>query len=69
MRVTPRASRNEVRPSEEGGPLRILVTAVPENGKATEAARKLLARHLDVAPSRLVLVQGAQSRTKTFRLD
>lgn len=68
MRVTPKASRNEVRADEDGN-LRILVTAVPENGKATDAARKLLARHLEVAPSRLVLVQGAQSRTKTFRLD
>lgn len=69
MPVTPKASRNEVRLPDGEGPLRILVTAVPENGKATDAARKFLARHLEVAPSRLQLVQGAQSRTKTFWLD
>ena len=50
-------------------PIRIAVTVVPEDGKATEAARVLLAQALGVAKSRLVLIRGAKSRDKLFRLD
>ena len=67
VRVTPRASRNELR--FDGDSLRILVTSVPEKGKATKAAVKLLARALGVAPGRLELVRGATARDKVFRLN
>lgn len=67
VRVTPRAARNEV--ALRDGRIRIAVTAVPEGGKATAAAQKLLARALGVAPSRLVLLRGAAARDKVFRLD
>lgn len=67
VKVTPRASRNAV--SEVAGHLRVSVTTVPEDGKATKAVVKLLARALGVAPSRLVLLRGATSRDKVFRLD
>ena len=67
VRVTPRASRNRVELRE--GAIRISVTTVPEGGKATAAAQKLLAKALGVAPSRLVLVRGAAARDKVFRLD
>jgi len=68
VRVTPRASRNAVTVAE-GGVLRIAVTAPPVDGKATDAARRLLAESLGVAPSRLSLTRGAASRDKRFRLD
>jgi hypothetical protein len=67
VRVTPKASRNALS-LDETGAIRIHVTAVPEAGKATEAARKLLARALGVAPSRLSLIRGATARDKVFRL-
>lgn len=67
VRVSPRAARNAVQ--RDGGTLRIYVTAAPEAGKATEAARKLLAEALGVAPSRLKLQRGATARDKLFRLD
>ena len=67
VRVTPRASRNRV--TQDGEALRIAVTAPPVDGKATEAARRLLAEALGVAPSRLTLRGGAASRDKRFRLD
>ncbi|MGV0798433.1 DUF167 domain-containing protein, partial [Mycolicibacterium elephantis] len=38
-------------------------------GKANEAVVKVLARHLDVAPSRLRLVSGRTARIKRFRID
>ncbi len=67
VRVTPKASRNDVRLA--AGILKISVTTVPEDGKATRAVIKLLARALGVAPSRLTLLRGATSRDKVFWLD
>jgi hypothetical protein len=66
VRVTPRGGRDTVEPGE---PLRIRVTAPPEDGKANDAVRRLLARALGVAPSRLTLARGATARDKVFRLD
>ncbi len=66
VRVTPRASRNAV--LLDDGAIRVTVTTVPEDGKANAAVVKLLAKALGVAKSRLVLVRGATSRDKVFRL-
>lgn len=65
-RVTPGARQNSL---EAGTPIRIRVTAPAEDGRATEAARRLLARALGVAPTRLTLQRGTKSRDKLFRLD
>lgn len=67
VRVTPRASRNAV--LLEGDRIRVLVTVVPEDGKANAAVVKLLAKALGVAKSRLELLRGATARDKLFRLD
>lgn len=67
VRVTPRASRNRIEAGETG--IRIHVTQVPEDGKATEAARRLLAGALGIAPTRLALLRGATSRDKLFRVS
>ena len=67
VRVTPNARRAGVEVVE--GQIRIGVTATPEDGKATEAARVALAKALGVAKSRLTLVRGATSRDKLFRLE
>lgn len=67
VRVTPKAARNAVTEAEGG--LRVSVTTVPEDGKATKAVIKLLAAALGVAKTRLTLVRGATSRDKLFRLD
>ncbi|WP_313350026.1 DUF167 domain-containing protein [Paracoccus sp. (in: a-proteobacteria)] len=67
VRVTPRASRNAVLAG--GEVIRVTVTTVPEDGKANAAVVKLLAKALGVAKSRLVLVRGATSRDKLFRID
>ena len=66
VRITPRARRNALRCGEDG--IRIAVTAIPEDGKATEAARRLLAEAVGIAPTRLELVRGASSRDKLFRV-
>lgn len=67
VRVTPAARRNEVAQGAHG--LRIWVTAAPENGKATKAVIKVLAKSLGVAKSRISLVKGATARDKLFRVD
>ncbi|NPD13903.1 DUF167 domain-containing protein [Xinfangfangia sp. D13-10-4-6] len=69
VRVTPNARREALDVGEAGQPLRISVTVVPEDGRATQAARDLLAQAMGVAKTRLVLVRGAKSRDKLFRLD
>ena len=67
VRVTPNAARNAV--SVEGEVIRVSVTVVPEDGKATKAVIKLLAQALGVAKSRVVLLRGATSRDKVFRIE
>lgn len=67
VRVTPRASRNAV--LVDGEMLRVTVTVVPEDGKANAAVSKLLAKALGIAKSRLVLIRGATSRDKVFRVE
>lgn len=66
VRVTPNARSAKLEPGE---PIRISVTEQPEDGKATEAARILLARSLGVAKTRLTLLRGAAARDKVFGLD
>ena len=67
VRVTPGARRAGAELAD--GVIRISVTAAPEGGRATEAARDALAAALGVAKTRLVLVRGATSREKLFRLE
>lgn len=68
VRVTPRGGRDAVT-LDEAGVIHVRVTTAPEDGKANAAVRKLLARALGVAPSRLTLTGGATSRDKVFRVD
>ncbi|NDV02189.1 DUF167 domain-containing protein [Pseudoroseicyclus tamaricis] len=65
VRVTPKASRARIEPGE---PLRVYVTVAPEGGKANAAVRKLLAKALGLATSRLRLVRGETSREKLFEV-
>jgi uncharacterized protein len=67
VRVTPKASRNDVVLADQG--IKVFVTAPASDGQANKAVTQLLARALGVAKSRLTLVQGHKSRDKLFRLD
>jgi uncharacterized protein YggU (UPF0235/DUF167 family) len=67
VRVTPKASRNAV--LLEAGIVRVLVTTVPQDGKANAAVQHLLAKALGVAKTRLTLLRGANGRDKLFRID
>ncbi len=63
VRVRPRS-----RPGIEAGPdiVVIRVAAPPADGRATEEARKALARAAGVPSSRVSVVRGERSRTKVF---
>jgi uncharacterized protein (TIGR00251 family) len=64
IRVTPRASRNEIVEILTDGTVKIRLTAPPVEGKANEELIRFLSKILDVAPSRLEIVAGATGRDK-----
>jgi uncharacterized protein YggU (UPF0235/DUF167 family) len=66
VRVIPRSGRTSVELEERG--IVVRVTAVPEDGRATEAARRALAEALGVPVSATQLRRGARSRTKVFEV-
>ena len=66
VRVTPGARLESLEISEAG--LTAKVRAKPQDGKANDAVRKLLARALCLAPSEIELERGATSRLKQFRI-
>ncbi len=68
VKVTPRASRNELVELPDGGFV-ARVAAPPADGAANRAVIRLLAEHFDIAPSRIRLVSGAASRQKVFEVE
>jgi hypothetical protein len=72
IRLTPKASRNAIAGIAEAGQgeavLKVMVTAVPEAGKANEALIKLLAKEWGVAKSSVSLVAGATDRNKILHI-
>jgi len=67
VRVVPRAGRTSVEVRELG--IVIWVRSIPEGGRATEEARRALARALGVPAPTVRLRTGARSRTKVFDID
>lgn len=67
VRVTPGARSEALEIVDDR--LLVRVRAKPEDGKATEAVRALLAAALDRAPSRVTLLRGATSREKLFQIS
>ena len=47
----------------------IRVRAAPEGGRATDEARRALARSLDVPPTAIRLLRGPRARDKVFEID
>ncbi len=68
VRVTPRASRDELLGWQDGV-LRVRLRAPPVEGRANEALVRLLSGRLDVASSRIEVVSGGTARTKRLRIE
>lgn len=66
LRVTPGARTEAI--AIEDGRLQIKVRAKPEDGKANAAVIALVARALDLAPTRIELLRGATGRDKLVRI-
>jgi uncharacterized protein len=64
VRVTPRASKNEIVEVLSDGTVKVHLTAPPVEGRANEALVKFIAEVLGVAPSRVDVVAGASGRDK-----
>ena len=67
VRVTPRSGRDEVIGWQDGE-LRVRVRAAPEEGRANEAVRRLIAKQTGVPASAVEVVRGGTARTKTLRI-
>ena len=68
VRVKPGSSKGPLVETADDGSLTIYVRERAVDGKATEAAARLLAEHLSVPRSRVDLVSGDTSRLKRFRI-
>jgi len=80
IRLTPKASRNAIAGVAESGQgsgqgssqgeavLKVMVTAVPEAGRANEALIKLLAKEWGIAKSSISLIAGATDRNKILHI-
>jgi uncharacterized protein YggU (UPF0235/DUF167 family) len=70
VRVTPRGGRDAIEGidimSDGQRVLKVRVRAVPEDGAANEAVRRLLAKALRLPASAIRLEAGATARLKTF---
>ena len=64
VRVTPRASRNEIVEIQSDGTVRIHLTAPAHEGKANEELIKFLAEIFGVPKSNVDIVAGATGRDK-----
>jgi len=64
VRVTPRASKNEIVDILSDGTVKVHLTAPPVEGKANAALLKFLAKVLDVPIRQLEVIAGASGRDK-----
>jgi hypothetical protein len=64
IRVTPRASHNEIVEILSDGTVKIRLTAPPVEGKANQALIEFLSEVLDIPTSRIEIVAGENGRDK-----
>ena len=68
VKVTLKASKDEVVGTMEDGTWKLKVTAVPEKGKANAAVCELLAAHFKVPITRVSVISGQTSSFKHVRI-
>jgi uncharacterized protein (TIGR00251 family) len=68
IRVTPRASRNEIVELLEDGTIKVRIAAPPSDNEANETLISFLAEVLGVSRSRLDIVAGASGRDKLISI-
>lgn len=68
IRVTPRASRNEIVELLEDGTIKVRIAAPPSDNEANETLISFLAEVLGVPKSRLDIVAGISGRDKLISI-
>jgi hypothetical protein len=68
IRVTPRASRNEIA-GKEGEVYRVRITSPPVEGKANEALIALVSKRLGIPKRDVELISGQRSRLKKLLVN
>lgn len=68
IKVQPRSSRNQV-VGEQGGALKIKLTAPPVEGEANAALIEYLAAFLDISRKDIRLIKGETSRLKIVEIS
>jgi uncharacterized protein (TIGR00251 family) len=69
VRVTTRASREQLAGLRDDGVLLARIAAPPVDGRANRALCKLIARAAGVAPSNVTIVRGEHARDKLVRVE
>jgi len=64
IRVTPRASRNEIVEVLGDGTIKVRLTAPPVEGQANQALLEFLSEVLDIPVSKMEIVAGTTGRDK-----
>jgi uncharacterized protein (TIGR00251 family) len=67
VQVQPRSYRDEII-GFQNGRFKIKVTAPPEDGKANEKVREVIAEQFGVSKSRVEIVKGQKSRLKIIKI-
>jgi uncharacterized protein YggU (UPF0235/DUF167 family) len=62
-------ARRELLDATRPGPLIVHVIAPAHEGRANRAVRRLLAKRLGLAPTRLSIVRGEHARDKVIEID
>ena len=65
--IQPRSSRNKIS-ALQGESLKIRLTSPPVDGAANKMCIKLLAKKLNIASSRIIIVNGQKGRNKLIRI-
>jgi uncharacterized protein (TIGR00251 family) len=68
VRVTPRASRNQIVGVLSDGTIRVRIAASPSDGEANAALMNFLAEVLGVPKSRVEIVAGERGRDKLISI-
>jgi uncharacterized protein (TIGR00251 family) len=68
VRVVPRASRSEII-GEQGGVLRVRISAAPVDGAANEELVRVLARDFNVPRRAISIITGHSARLKRIRIE
>ncbi len=69
IRVTPRASHNQVSDILDDGTVKIRLTAPPVEGKANEALVSFLSEVLNVPHSKIEIIAGSTGRDKLVSIQ